>query len=103
MSSRVSQLSRAQCLVNLVPNGKTPCWTVSELASWGVKLAIYPVVAGNPALHAIRASFQTLKKTGKDEAQAGGYGPRDFFDVMGLKHEEEIDRLAGGQAFTSAA
>jgi 2-methylisocitrate lyase-like PEP mutase family enzyme len=76
---------------------------MKELASWGVKLAIYPVVAGNPALHAIRASLQTLKETGKDDTQAGGYSPRDFFDVMGLKHEEEIDRLAGGQAFALGA
>ncbi len=88
-----------QCLVNLVPNGKTPCWTVDQLGSWGVKLAIYPVVASNPAINAIRESLELLKSTGKDESQAKGLSPRDFSNVMGLAKEEAIDRAAGGTAF----
>lgn len=41
-----------------------------------------------------------LKETGKDDEQAQGYSPRDFFEVMGLKHEIAVDNAAGGSHFT---
>ena len=28
-----------------------------------------------------------------------GITPRDFFDIMGMEHEIEVDRAAGGDAF----
>lgn len=51
-------------------------------------------------MQAIRASFAELKKTGKDEAMGKGTSPRDFFEVMGLSHEIEVDEAACGGAFT---
>ena len=103
VQAAVKQLAPMPVLVNLIPNGKTPAWTLTEVSSWGVKLAIYPFLAVNPAIHAVREAYRTLQVTGKDDEQAKGYSPRDFFDVMGLAHEESIDKAAGGDAFEIAA
>ena len=99
----VKQLAPMPILINLIPNGRTPSWTIDEVASWGVKLAIYPFLAVTPAIHAVRAAYNALKATGKDEDQAQGYSPRDLFDVMGLAQEESIDKAAGGASFEVAA
>ena len=84
-----------QLLLNCVPNSKTPHYTVDQAAAWGVKVA-----TGNAALHAMRASLADLKVTGHDEKYSQGYSPRDFFEVMGLSHEIEVDTAAGGGAYS---
>ncbi len=48
----------------------------------------------------MRGALQELKESGKDEKQAKGMTPRDFFEVMGLSKEIEVDNAAGGMAFT---
>jgi len=90
-------------LINLIPNGTTPHYSLDEVADMGVKIAIYPFVTCIPALHAMRASLAELKKTGRDDKQSQGMSPRQFFDVMGLKHEMSIDRQSGGSAFETDA
>ena len=112
----------SKLLVNCVSKGKTPWFPPETLGQWGVKvcisfyrdsivqlkltcrqLAIYPGAAGKSVLHTIRRAYKYLKETGKDDAEAMGLDPRGFFDVMGLQREMEIDRLAGGVAFSQGA
>ncbi|ORY28948.1 oxaloacetate acetylhydrolase [Naematelia encephala] len=95
----VKAIAPMHLLVNLIPNGTTPHFSLQEVADMGVKVAIYPFVTCIPALHAIRRSLAVLKKTGKDDVQSQGMQPRQFFEVMGLSSEMEVDRAAGGNAF----
>lgn len=68
-----------------------------------MQVAIYPGAASKSVLHTIRRAYKYLKETGKDDAEAMGLDPRGFFDVMGLQHEMEVDRRAGGVAFANGA
>ena len=86
-------------MINLVPNSKCPPYTLQEVASFGVKLAIYSAISANAALHAIRKAIQGLKETGKDDAQGQQWAPNDFFDLMRLDKEVILDQAAGGHAF----
>ncbi|RSH83781.1 hypothetical protein EHS25_005396 [Saitozyma podzolica] len=95
----VKSIAPMPLLINLIPNGTTPHYSLEEVAGMGVKLAIYPFVTCIPALHAMRDSLALLRKTGKDDTQSKGMQPRQFFDVMGLQHEMAVDRAVGGDAF----
>ena len=95
----VKAIAPMPLLINLIPNGTTPHYSLDEVADMGVKLAIWPFVTCIPALHAIRESLEMLRKTGKDDAQSKGMQPRQFFNVVGLQKEMEVDRAAGGSAF----
>ncbi|KAI1339092.1 Pyruvate/Phosphoenolpyruvate kinase-like domain-containing protein [Xylariaceae sp. FL0016] len=103
IKNAVKVLAPMPLMVNFVSNGKTPWFSPETLGEWGVKLAIYPGAASKSVLHTIRRAYKYLKETGKDDAEAMGLDPRGFFDVMGLQDEMEIDRLAGGSAFTNGA
>ncbi|KAI0471000.1 Pyruvate/Phosphoenolpyruvate kinase-like domain-containing protein [Xylariaceae sp. FL0804] len=99
----VKVLAPMPLMINLVSQGKTPWFSPETLGEWGVKLAIYPGAASKSVVHTIRRAYKYLKETGKDDAAPMGLSPRGFFDVMGLQHEMEIDRLAGGTAFDGGA
>ena len=46
-------------------------------------LPVYPLITIVPAIHAMRESLQSLKRTGSDVDSAQGMGPRQFFQIMG--------------------
>ena len=89
----------AQLMINLVPNSKCPPYTIDEVASFGVKLAIYSAISANAAMHAMRKAIQALKDTGRDDAQGEKWAPKDFFELMRLDKEVALDEAAGGRAF----
>ncbi|KAM0753496.1 oxaloacetate acetylhydrolase [Meredithblackwellia eburnea MCA 4105] len=99
----VKAIAPMPLLINLLPNGTTPHFSLDEVREMGVKLAIYPFVTCIPALHAMRESLATLKATGKDDKQSRGMTPRGFFNVVGLEKSMAIDRLAGGTSFKKDA
>lgn len=85
--------------LNLVPNSITPSFSADEARDMGVKIVIYPLVTCVPALHAIRESLATLRKTGKDDVQAKGMGAKGFFEVMGLERAVAFDGSVGGSFY----
>ena len=87
-------------MINLVSRGKTPWFSPETLGEWGVKLAIYPGAAGKSVVHTIRRAYQLLRDN-VDDAEEQGLDPKDFFELMGLRKEMEIDRLAGGMSFAN--
>ena len=85
-------------MMNLVPNSKCPPHAVEDLSAWGVKLAIYSALSANAALHSIRAAMLRLKTTGKDDAGGEKHSPKDFFEILRLDKEVELDLAAGSTA-----
>lgn len=87
----------------MIPNSRTPVFSVNELSEWGVSLAIYPSISAIAAMNAIRSSLDELKETGKDTAQGHKTSPQDFFDLVGMKREVDFDNAVGGDECTALA
>ena len=88
-------------MMNLVPNSKCPPYTISELSEFGVKLAIYSALSANAALHSIRSAMTRLKETGRDDAGGEKHSPKDFFEILRLDREVELDNAAGSTALST--
>ncbi|KAB8235268.1 uncharacterized protein BDW43DRAFT_309634 [Aspergillus alliaceus] len=96
IKNAVKVLAPMPLMVNLVSNGKTAWFSLEQLGEWGVKLAIYPGVAGKSVLHTIRRAYKYLMETGKDDAATQGLDPKGFFDVMGLQRRWRLIACQGG-------
>jgi 2-methylisocitrate lyase-like PEP mutase family enzyme len=99
---RVVREAPGPMLLNLATNGATPNLRVEEVRQLGYRLAIWPCATMIPAALAIRRSLEALKATGTDEAAVEGYGPRDFFAMVGLAEALEIDRSCSSTALIEA-
>ena len=97
------QPAHAQLLVNFVSLGHTPWYPLEQIASWGVKIAIYPGASSKTALQAFRSAFKLLKEETKDQVAELGMEPRGFFDVFGMEKQMALDAKAGGKAFANGA
>ncbi|KAJ6612030.1 Pyruvate/Phosphoenolpyruvate kinase-like domain-containing protein [Mycena sp. CBHHK59/15] len=94
----VNTLAPKPVLVNVISGGLTPSFTSKDAEAMGAKIIIFSCV---PMVHAIRAAMKSLRETGTDFAAAHGMGPREFFEVMGLRDVVNLDSKAGGTAFAS--
>ncbi|KAF8142670.1 oxaloacetate acetylhydrolase [Mycena galopus ATCC 62051] len=97
----VSELAPKPVLVNVISGGLTPSFTSREAESMGAKIIIFSLVSCVPMLHAVRAAMKSLRETGTDFDSAQGMGPREFFEVLGLRDVVALDSKAGGNAFVS--
>ncbi|KAF8146884.1 oxaloacetate acetylhydrolase [Mycena galopus ATCC 62051] len=97
----VSELAPKPVLVNVISGGLTPSFTSREAESMGAKIIIFSLVSCVPMLHAVRAAMKSLRETGTDFSSAQGMGPREFFEVLGLRDVVALDSKAGGNAFVS--
>ncbi|KAE9400633.1 oxaloacetate acetylhydrolase [Gymnopus androsaceus JB14] len=91
----VQSLAPKPILLNVVAGGVTPNFTAKEAEALGAKLIIYPLITIVPAIHAMRESLQSLKRTGSDVDSAQGMGPRQFFQIMGLDDAIKFDTITG--------
>ncbi|TFK39566.1 Pyruvate/Phosphoenolpyruvate kinase-like domain-containing protein [Crucibulum laeve] len=101
----VMELAPTPVLLNIVHGGSTPDFTVKEAQALGVKLVIFPLISAVPAIHGIRAALHSLKSTGSDVPTAKGMGPKQFFEVMGIKGLNDaiqIDKEAGGTSYQTS-
>jgi len=71
------------CVANIVPGGKTPALSRSELQRIGYKIALYPVVLLSSAIPAIQAALAALKE-GDDFAYPPMVTLNDLQDVAGF-------------------
>ncbi|KAJ7647739.1 oxaloacetate acetylhydrolase [Roridomyces roridus] len=95
----VNALAPKPVLVNVISGGLTPSFTSKEAEATGAKIIIFSLASCVPMVHAVRAAMKALKETGTDFSAAKGMGPREFFEVMGLKDVVTLDSKAGGSAF----
>lgn len=98
----VKELVPTPCLVNIVPGGSTPNWTVQEIRDLGFKIAIFPGALILPVRRALDSALDSLLSDGIDPAGNLQYGGiRDFFNEMGLQEAVALDQAAGATALGS--
>jgi methylisocitrate lyase len=82
-------------LANITEFGKTPLYTVDELASVGISLALYPLSAFRAMAKAAEAVYGTLRREGTQKAVLEQMQTRtELYDVLGYhEYEQKLDAL----------
>jgi methylisocitrate lyase len=82
-------------LANLTEFGRTPLFTIEELRSVGVALALYPLSAFRAMSAAARDVYGAIRRDGTQQAALGAMQTRDeLYDVLDyLSYERKLDRL----------
>ncbi len=82
-------------LANITEFGKTPLFSVSELADVGVKLVLYPLSAFRAMSAAALEVYGTLRKTGTQRDALDRMQTRaELYDVLGYHdYEDKLDAL----------
>ena len=97
------RLAPTPVLLNIVPGGVTPNLTAAEAKEAGFKLIIYPGLMLSAAYESCSAASAQLKRTGTVELtdQQKKEGPKGLFTLCGLADCIELDKKAGGQAYSN--
>jgi methylisocitrate lyase len=82
-------------LANITEFGKTPLFTVEELRSAGVAMALYPLSAFRAMNKAALKVYETLRKQGTQKQLLGEMQTRDeLYDFLNYhSYEEKLDEL----------
>ncbi len=82
-------------LANITEFGKTPLYTVEELASVGIALALYPLSAFRAMAKAAEAVYGTLRREGTQKAVLDAMQTRtELYEVLGYhEYEQKLDAL----------
>jgi methylisocitrate lyase len=82
-------------LANLTEFGQTPLFTVGEIASAGVAMALYPLSAFRAMNQAALGVYQALRRDGTQKNVVGTMQTRDeLYDYLGYHaYEQKLDRL----------
>lgn len=91
---------RAPVLANITEFGKTPLFTVSELAGVGVGLVLYPLSAFRAMSKAAELVYGAIRKEGTQKTVTDRMQTRaELYDVLGYhEYEKKLDELFGGSA-----
>ncbi len=97
-------LAPTPVLLNNVGGGVTPHFSVQEAQETGFKIVIFPGLSLGSVYLGVKATAEELKATGdvakaKAREDAIGFGPKQFFEVCGLKEAIEFDLAAGGTMY----
>lgn len=77
-------------LANLTEFGQTPCFTVEQLRSAGIALALYPLGASRAAAAASLDFYTTLRRDGTQQAVVGRMQTRaDLYATLGYTPPKE--------------
>jgi methylisocitrate lyase len=77
-------LGRVPVLANMTEFGRTPLFTVEELASAGVALALYPLGAFRAMSRAAEAVYGAIRGDGTQKSALGAMQTRaELYDVLG--------------------
>lgn len=95
MYRRFTAALRAPVLANITEFGQTPLYTLDELRSVGVGLALYPLSAFRAMNQAALAVYQTLRRDGTQKAVLDRMQTRDelYAHLDYLGYEARLDRL----------
>jgi len=82
-------------LANITEFGKTPLFTVAELASAGVQLVLYPLSAFRAMARAAEAVYGALRREGTQKSVLDIMQTRaELYDVLGYHdYERKLDEL----------
>ena len=82
-------------LANITEFGKTPLFTVAELASAGVQLVLYPLSAFRAMSKAAEEVYGALRREGTQKSVVNRMQTRtDLYDVLGYHdYERKLDEL----------
>ncbi len=82
-------------LANITEFGKTPLFTVAELASTGVQLVLYPLSAFRAMAKAAEVVYGAIRREGTQKSVTGCMQPRtELYDVLGYHdYERKLDEL----------
>jgi methylisocitrate lyase len=85
----------APVLANITEFGKTPLLTTTELASAGVRLALYPLSAFRAMSRAAETVYSIIRASGTQRGAVDAMQTRDeLYDILGYhEHEQLLDRL----------
>lgn len=92
---RFKEAAGLPILANITEFGQTPMFTISELASAGVDMALYPLSAFRAMSAAALSVYETLRKEGSQSASLAQMQTRaDLYDVLGYyQYEQKLDQL----------
>ncbi len=81
-------------LANLTEFGKTPSFTLPELQSVGVKMALYPLTAFRAMNAAAKLTYETIRKTGSQQSILDRLQTRDeLYEILNyLTVENRVDQ-----------
>jgi methylisocitrate lyase len=84
-------------LANLTEFGKTPLFTVQELASVGVRMVLYPLSSFRAMSKAALQVFEAIRREGTQRNVVDRMQTRtELYDVLGyLDYERKLDELFG--------
>lgn len=94
----VKDLAPWPLLLNMVEHGSTPSISAGEAREIGFKIVIFPFATIGPALTAMRAGLEKLKRDGLPGLDKE-LTPQALFRVCGLDESVKLDAEAGGVAF----
>ena len=82
-------------LANLTEFGKTPLFTIDELAAVGVAMTLYPLSAFRAMSAAALNVYETIKRDGTQQAAIDSMQTRmELYDVLGYQaYEDKLDEL----------
>jgi methylisocitrate lyase len=95
MYRRFVDAVRVPVLANITEFGQTPLFTVDELRSAGVSIALYPLSAFRAMNQAALGVYRTLRRDGTQKAAVDGMQTRsELYDFLGYHaYEHKLDAL----------
>ncbi|HEX6793539.1 MAG TPA: methylisocitrate lyase [Casimicrobiaceae bacterium] len=95
MYRRFADAVGAPVLANLTEFGKTPLFTLDEIAGAGVAIALYPLSAFRAMNKAALAVYETLRRDGTQKRALDSMQTREeLYDFLGYHdYEQRLDRL----------
>jgi methylisocitrate lyase len=94
---RFTQAVGVPVLANITEFGKTPLFTVKELAEAGIAMALYPLSAFRAMSRAAEQVYQTIRRDGTQKASLPSMQTREELYRVLKYHgfEEKLDQLFG--------
>lgn len=89
------EAAKVPVLANITEFGKTPLFSVEELRSAGVAIALYPLSAFRAMNKAALRTYETVRKKGSQKEVIGEMQTRDeLYDFLGYhSYEKKLDEL----------
>ena len=93
---KVTEAVTVPVLANLTEFGKTPLYTVDQMASVGVQMALYPLSAFRAMSDAAVDVYRTIRNQGTQESAVCKMQTReDLYRVLGYhEYEKKIDEIS---------
>jgi methylisocitrate lyase len=97
-SAFTSALGDVPVLANMTEFGKTPLFTLDELRSAGVAIALYPLGAFRAMSRAAAEVYAAIRREGTQKSVLAGMQTRaELYDILRYEEQERrVDRLLAG-------